>query len=482
VEVSESEESDSEETPIYQRHWFSALMESGLACERESRLGQMRAELRRKVIQIWRGMPLPPLGPRGRNQHSNVLLEALLDSARRHPSQAALFVRSSQHGKSCHSHMRNNRSKLTMLVKRKCSYRQGEADACCSLALPCTQHCIRHIMYNVDQLLFEHCTAKFSDNTQCCVPVFDICHELPLCLEHARKRDNYDRMCAETKPKKVRKKAKPSAMTRPSKRGKKKRRLQRPPEPPPTGLLDAQAEQQDQCEMDVGATASPAEIVEHYVKQEAVDNLVTGQDLQPEPIKEEHQSVDQHQHQQQQQQQQQQEVAVEVEEEVLAMAEELPLDTADLANQASRLLEEHDLTNVLNQIPADAFNDLFTEDKNGEYEPTREETEELERALEAVDKDVKSLEKLSQTQGLLVDTLMDEHTLVQTLAQLPTDMPSVIPGVPGIVPVFTTYHHHHHNGYVVNSPHTGAIMAPITHHSLIEAPTISIQTQTDMPS
>ena len=109
VEVSESEESDSEETPIYQRHWFSALMESGLACERESRLGQMRAELRRKVIQIWGGMPVPPLGPRGRNQHSNVLVEALLDSARRHPSQAALFVRSSQHGKSCHSHMRNNR-------------------------------------------------------------------------------------------------------------------------------------------------------------------------------------------------------------------------------------------------------------------------------------------------------------------------------------------------------------------------------------
>jgi hypothetical protein len=67
--------------------------------------------------------------------------------------------------------------------------------------------------------------------------------------------------------------------------------------------------------------------------------------------------LDHHHHQQQQQQQQ---VEVEVEEEVLAMAEELPLDTAELANQASRLLEEHDLTNVLNQIPADAFNDLFT--------------------------------------------------------------------------------------------------------------------------
>lgn len=130
--------------------------------------------------------------------------------------------------------------------------------------------------------------------------------------------------------------------------------------------------------------------------------------------------------------------------------------------------------------------DLFflTEDKNGQYEPTREETEELERALEAVDKDVKSLEKLSQTQGLLVDTLMDEHTLVQTLAQLPNDVPNVIPAVPGIVPVFTAYHHHH-NGYVVNSPHAGAIMAPLT-HPIVEAPgiapTISIQTQTDMPS
>jgi hypothetical protein len=109
VEVSDSDETDSEEAPVYQRHWFSALLETGLACERESRLGQIRAELRRRVNQTWRGMPLPPLGPRGRNQQLNLLVQALLDSARRHPSQAALFVRLSQHGKSCHSHMRHNR-------------------------------------------------------------------------------------------------------------------------------------------------------------------------------------------------------------------------------------------------------------------------------------------------------------------------------------------------------------------------------------
>lgn len=56
--------------------------------------------------------------------------------------------------------------------------------------------------------------------------------------------------------------------------------------------------------------------------------------------------------------------------------------------------------------------------RNGEYEPTREETEELERALAAVDNDVKSLEKLSQSQGLL-DNFLDEHTLVESLVQIP---------------------------------------------------------------
>jgi hypothetical protein len=51
-----------------------------------------------------------------------------------------------------------------------------------------------------------------------------------------------------------------------------------------------------------------------------------------------------------------------VSEEVLAIAS---LDPAELASQASRLLEEHDITNMLNQISPDAFNDLFT----GEYPP-----------------------------------------------------------------------------------------------------------------
>ncbi|KAK7867583.1 hypothetical protein R5R35_005283 [Gryllus longicercus] len=468
VEVSDSEESDlEEETSIFQRHWFSGCGEPGVCGtsdsegQREGRLAQLRSEMRRKLGQMWAGMPV---------HHAGVLVGALVQSARTHPTQSALLL---QAGRRHWRQSKHNRSKLTMLVKRVCSYRKGESDACSNLALPCTQHCVRHIMYNVDQLLYEHCTAKFSDNTQCCVPVFDVCHELPLCLEHARKRDNYDRMCAETKPKKVRKKAKPSAMTRPSKRGKKKRRMNRYSEPcsvdsssqqlgTPSECPNPQYEHSSETDNNGGENSSPSESFETYIKEEPVE-IPT-----PEPavLPEAEASVP--------------DVQVVEEEVVLSMAEELPLDPVELANQASRLLEEHDLTNVLNQIPADAFNDLFTEDKNGEYEPTREETEELERALEAVDKDVKSLEKLSQTQGLL-DSLTDEHALLQTLAQLP-EVPALT--VPGIVPVFTSYH----NGFVVNS-HSSSSMDNknmVAHSSespsVLPYPTISIQTQTDMPS
>jgi INO80 complex subunit D len=57
----------------------------------------------------------------------------------------------------------------------------------------------------------------------------------------------------------------------------------------------------------------------------------------------------------------------------------------------------------------------FTEGRNGEYEPSREEEEELERAVEAFDKDVRNLERMGQTHGLLEPAL---------LAQLMSDMAS----------------------------------------------------------
>nr|CAD7397919.1 unnamed protein product [Timema poppensis] len=614
---SSEEESDSEDVGTYQRHWFSSWTEPGMYVEghRNGKLSVVRAELRRRLGQMCEGLV---------GQRECTWLGALLDTANAHPMQAALFLSQSiqQRRKGERNRLRpvsQNRSKSTLLHKKRCSYTSGEG--CTNMALPSTQHCIQHVMYNVDQLLFEHCTAKFSDNTQCCVPVFDICHELPLCLEHARKRkmfnsakerdeseseeqekyqkrrkemkdtltrmkqgyqDNYDKMCAETKPKKVRRKAKP---TRPSKRSKKKRRTQRLVETaPPTlsrehrnrvadnlersevlnGYIKGEeVDTKDDCvDLPLPATrvvrANPTEIIKvsEAAKSHALNTLESfhfrpvgphssqlkrphqhleasrppsvltrlaalesrrtsllraGDGLQMDPCDTVNlenvqpsflqnvsafsvESVHTHKEGVTPKGESLTEVQLavkqialpddqyDVQEEVLGMTEGLPLDTVDLAQQATRLLEEHDLTNVLNQIPADAFNDLFTEDKNGQYVPTREETEELERALEAVDKDVKSLEKLSQTQGLL-ETLIDDPTLVQTLAQLPeVSSLSVSGGV---------YANYHHNGYVVaNAAAHHDVMAALpqiknfAQHSVVDlGPSISIQTQTDtMPS
>lgn len=101
---------------------------------------------------------------------------------------------------------------------------------------------------------------------------------------------------------------------------------------------------------------------------------------------------------------------------------ELPLDAAELANQATKLLEEHDFTEVLNKISDDAFSDFFAEAKNGEYVPSKEETEELERALAAVSKDVhmarESLAKLSAA-GVGQGEVPDLPDLVDAFPDLP---------------------------------------------------------------
>lgn len=248
-----------------------------------------------------------------------------------------------------------------------------EVNECGKSALPCAKYCVLHIMFDSRQALFEYCTAKFADNTQCSVPVFDISHELPLCAEHARKRDNY-RLYQEAKPKKIRKKVKSSAMTRPQKRSKKKKK-------PPS----------KQSEMINNSSAIIREIT--VPTSEAVTEVDPNNS--PE-LEEDLQMVDQ----------------------VLALNEN-GLEQA-LVNQA-HLLEETDITNVLSTIQVDEFSDFFTVNRNGDYEPSREEAEELEKALAAVDNDVKSLEKLSQSHGLL-DSFLDEHALTDSLVQIPEMM------------------------------------------------------------
>ncbi|XP_050085159.1 uncharacterized protein LOC126571007 isoform X2 [Anopheles aquasalis] len=75
------------------------------------------------------------------------------------------------------------------------------SDGCNEAALVMTTHCYSHITENTNQRLFQRCTAKFSDNSQCRAPVFDVTQELILCKEHAWKHDNHDKMSQEVKQK-----------------------------------------------------------------------------------------------------------------------------------------------------------------------------------------------------------------------------------------------------------------------------------------
>uniref|UniRef100_A0A1E1XD43 Putative ino80 complex subunit d n=1 Tax=Amblyomma aureolatum TaxID=187763 RepID=A0A1E1XD43_9ACAR len=207
---SEDEDSGGERAPSLWNWDLDCSDASTVRSVRSLRISRLRAELRKRyeVLCKRQAAARPSL------ERQDALVRHLARAAKLCPDAAAQVLMGSSAASA--------RPKPTAVEKRTCCY-QDESVPCTQPALPYTRHCTKHIMYNIDQLLFEHCTAKFADNTQCCVPVFDMCHELPLCPEHAKKRDNYNKMASEPKPKKPRKKSKPPALTRPPKRGKKKK-------------------------------------------------------------------------------------------------------------------------------------------------------------------------------------------------------------------------------------------------------------------
>ncbi|XP_015511378.1 INO80 complex subunit D [Neodiprion pinetum] len=358
-EMSDSD-SSGDETAVYQRHWFSVENTSGV--NRSARLSQLRSHLRRRLAQLQKSRPES-------ESQLQEKAQCLLEAAWRDPEATARALYDSPGS--------SKAVDSPLLVGTLCG-----VEGCCQISLPCTRHCSRHIMINGDQLLFEHCTAKFSDNTQCCIPVFDVAHELPLCPEHARKRDNYHRKAQESKPKKARKKPTSPTISRPKPKARPKKR-KRP-----------------SCSRSETKNCGVIQDQNHYVNQIGTsDNHTKTLNNLNAPQGTSHSSG----------------LNLGLGLGSLGLGTALKADLGDHEVFASLDPAEHDFGNVLNNLPADAFNDLFIESRNGEYEPSREEEEELERALEAVDKDVRNLERMGQSHGLLEPAL---------LAQLMSDIAS----------------------------------------------------------
>ncbi|XP_036359431.1 INO80 complex subunit D isoform X2 [Octopus sinensis] len=222
---SEDEENSEDEHLPWQNDWLVLSSDEDVKDEnlsphyRSRKLAIRRARLRRHVVQSQVAGCFNANIQLNKNKATLALIHALRDKPPAALKSLHFVLNKPQ--KKCNVH------KMSGLRKRFCCYRNEDDGKCNKKALPCTNHCIKHIMYNVDQQLFDYCTAKFADNTQCCVPVFDIKHDLPLCQEHAAKADNYQKVQSnESKHKRPRKKPKPAALTK-TKSKKKKKKNQR---------------------------------------------------------------------------------------------------------------------------------------------------------------------------------------------------------------------------------------------------------------
>ncbi|XP_066299842.1 INO80 complex subunit D-like isoform X2 [Branchiostoma lanceolatum] len=286
-------------------------------------------------------------------------------------------------------------------VSRVCTG-DWEGQKCTRRALPLTRFCVQHVGANPDQLLYQRCTARFSDGRQCSTTVFDIAHERPLCQEHARKRELSQKREADRKaaaalaaqhgppPKKPRKKSK-SSHSRSSKKSKsKKKRNSRPQKPIPPAKPVGNNDMSLSLGIDTSAL-SPA--------PEGID---------PDDITEDLQELDGHD---------------------IEKSLELDIDDTDLnidnvqsalegTHHAPGLLESHDFADVLPKLPEDLEGFDFFTGKNGEFVPTREEAEELERALEAANDVVKKLQSNNELPSLIMqgdgqDNHMTGHMISQ---------------------------------------------------------------------
>ncbi|TMW48016.1 hypothetical protein DOY81_006904 [Sarcophaga bullata] len=142
---------------------------------REERIALYKQQLRRQAMQLLSTRSLQKLP---------------IQIARRRLLCVDRLLRKYQHNE-------QNVEEQPANVKRCC------VNGCDGHTLEMATHCQQHIVYNSAQHVFLPCTAKFADNTQCRIPVFDIAHDLPLCIEHARKRDAYNRLLYEQRPRNI---------------------------------------------------------------------------------------------------------------------------------------------------------------------------------------------------------------------------------------------------------------------------------------
>jgi hypothetical protein len=98
-----------------------------------------------------------------RGEYQSTVINKLVEAARRFPNETGLLL---QGRNPTSSSTGFNPSSLKIFSKRRCSFRRASSghlttdSGCPEFCLPCSTLCSRHILYSVDQQLFEFCSAR----------------------------------------------------------------------------------------------------------------------------------------------------------------------------------------------------------------------------------------------------------------------------------------------------------------------------------
>ncbi|CAH0690113.1 unnamed protein product [Spodoptera exigua] len=232
----ESSSSDDDNMPDFaEAGCVSACVEESAAESRGARLALRRAALRRHVARAHDALALA-----AHHKHHRALASLLKKQLNRPGSSGRLPTQTVNHLLA----LRGMPSVLTSQERRilrqsgwsggEASVREGGTitssgsscvwERCEQPALPCARYCLAHVTRAPEQRLYAACGAVFAGGARCNQPLLPLSDHTPLCAEHAWKRDNYDKLARDCRPKKVARKRPCPPVPRGPRRAKRRRR------------------------------------------------------------------------------------------------------------------------------------------------------------------------------------------------------------------------------------------------------------------
>ena len=164
------DESDEEEISYgggLSRHISAVPLRLTTVVPRAGKLERIKREFRHRYLQF---AQMINAEEKFHGEYLSTVTSKLVEAARRCPNETGLLLQGRNPASSSNG---PSPSSLKIFSKRQCSFRRassghGATDTGCpEFCLPCSTLCSRHILYSVDQQLFEFCSARGGSGNNC---------------------------------------------------------------------------------------------------------------------------------------------------------------------------------------------------------------------------------------------------------------------------------------------------------------------------